>query len=155
MRFGGQLLAAEGVHKVNELLKERIVRAWQSLPESIKGRAASDDELRDFEQEYGTTIPPEFRWFLLACGACPIGSEWVDGIKELHQSHEKFAKESNAPNCWTMKDVFIIGWDGGGNPFGICAKTGRVLVEDHDFGGIHEMASSFENFLKKGLLGGD
>jgi hypothetical protein len=41
-----------------------------------------------------------------------------------------------------MDGVFVIGWDGGGNPFDIQATSRKVLVEDHDFGGIHEMADS-------------
>jgi hypothetical protein len=51
-----------------------------------------------------------------------------------------------------MDGVFVIGWDGAGNPFGIETATGKILVEDHNFGGIHEMASSFEAFLERGLL---
>jgi len=50
-----------------------------------------------------------------------------------------------------MRDVFIIGWDGWGNPFGIELSSGRVLVEDHNFGGIHEMAPSFHVLLARGL----
>lgn len=51
-----------------------------------------------------------------------------------------------------MNDVFVIGWDGGGNPFGIHIESGRIIVEDHDFGGIHDMAKSFAAFLEHGLL---
>ena len=54
-----------------------------------------------------------------------------------------------------MADVFVIGWDGAGNPFGIDRATGRVLVEDHNFGGIHEMAESFSAFLEAGLKEAD
>ena len=48
-----------------------------------------------------------------------------------------------------MKGVFVIGWDGSGNPFGIEEATGRILVEDHNFGGIHELASSLAHFILK------
>ena len=51
-----------------------------------------------------------------------------------------------------MRNVFVIGWDGAGNPYGIDSATGKLLVEDHNFGGIHEVATSFEAFLTKGLL---
>ena len=57
------------------------------------------------------------------------------------------AARADADGGW-----FVIGWDKGGNPFGIHLKSGKILVEDHDFGGIHEMASSFEAFLEQGLL---
>ncbi len=46
-----------------------------------------------------------------------------------------------------MRDVFIIGWDGYGNPFGIHIPTGELRMEDHNFGGVHPMADSFAHFL--------
>jgi hypothetical protein len=45
----------------------------------------------------------------------------------------------------------VIGWDGAGNPFGIEQATGRVVAEDHNFGGVHELAQSFVTFLQRGL----
>lgn len=58
----------------------------------------------------------------------------------------------NVGRGWSMQGVVIIGWDGFGNPFGIEASSGRILVEDHNFGGIHEMADSLLALLSKGLL---
>jgi hypothetical protein len=56
------------------------------------------------------------------------------------------------PNGWKMQDVFVIGWDGSGNPFGIQLGSGAILVEDHDYGGIHTLANSFSEFLKLNLF---
>jgi hypothetical protein len=50
-----------------------------------------------------------------------------------------------------MRDVFVVGWDGAGNPFGINTATGEVVVEDHHFGGIHVMAPSFAVFLAQAM----
>lgn len=50
-----------------------------------------------------------------------------------------------------MRDVFIIGWDGSGNPFGIEITTGRVVVEEHSFGDIHELTPSLEEFMLRGI----
>ncbi len=86
------------------------------------------------------------------CDGGTIGCEWVDGIDELADTQAKFNSESQIDNVWTMDGVFVIGWDGSGNPFGIETSTGKILVEDHHFGGIHEMAPSFEAFLELGLL---
>ena len=86
------------------------------------------------------------------CGGGTIGSVWIDGIDELTDTHRKFNAEFEIDNGWTMDGVFVIGWDGAGNPFGIETATGKILVEDHNFGGIHEMAPSFEAFLERGLL---
>ena len=102
-------------------------------------------ELADFEARY-CSIPADFRWFLAECGGGSVGSEWVDDITELPHSHDKFRREAAHPNGWTMCDVFVIGWDGAGNPFGIHTPTNELRVEDHNFGGVHRMAESFAQF---------
>jgi hypothetical protein len=137
--------------QMDEQFQTKFLAAWQSRPaaEEINSRPAEETELQVFEAEFGP-IPQEFRWFLLNCGGGVVGAEWVDDIGKLAKSHRKFRTESG-PNGWTMTDVFVIGWDGWGNPFGIHGPTGKVLVEDHDFGGVHEMASSLAEFLSKGL----
>ena len=132
-------------------LWQKIVDRFRELPKGCRFAAATEQQLRDFEDEFGD-IPHDFRQFLTDCGGGTVGCEWVDSIAELVQSHRKFNEESRQPNGWTMKNVFVIGWDGGGNPFGIERSTGKVLVEDHTFGGIHEMSPSFQLFLSNGLL---
>jgi hypothetical protein len=102
-----------------------------------------------FESKYGP-IPPDFRWFLAECGGGVVGSEWVDGIEALGETHAKFASE-RGPDGWSLSETFIIGWDGAGNPFGIHGPTGSVMVEDHNSGEVHALAPSFEVFLRRGL----
>lgn len=84
-------------------------------------------------------------------GGGVVGAEWVDGIPQLGSTHAKFKSEFGTSG-WTLKDTFVIGWDGSGNPFGLHLLSGAVVVEDHNFEGVHELASSFENFLRQGLL---
>ena len=134
---------------MGEDLLRRLVRAHGQLPEGCRSAPAREDEVRAFESRFGP-IPPEYRWYLTVCGGGVVGCEWVKGIKELPGTHIKFISEP-----WTMKDVFVIGWDGGGNPFGIERGSGRLLVEDHNSGGVHMMASSFIDFLSAGLLRDD
>jgi hypothetical protein len=137
---------------VDERFRTAVVVAWRNRVGAgdINAPPAAEGELRAFEAEFGP-IPAEFRWFLGACGGGPVGSEWTDSIRELPATHRKFRSEFGPPRGWTLADVFVIGWDGSGNPYGIHDPTGRVLVEDHDFGGIHEMAPSFAAFLSDGL----
>ena len=123
---------------------QKIIDAWMNIPESVKERKASENDLDRFESGYGT-IPKEFRWFLLNCGGGPIGSDLIDGIDELVDSHIKFQKESESEGGWKSKG-FVIGWDGAGNPI-LIEENGKVVVEDHNFGGIHELSSSFEALL--------
>lgn len=130
--------------------KQRIQKHIAAMPESLRREPATEEELREFEAVYGQ-IPEEYRWFLLTCGGGHFGAEEVDDIVRLARGHAKFRREFGPPRGWTMRNVFIIGWDGAGNPFGIETTTGRVIVEDHNFGGIHELAPSLEQFMLKGL----
>ncbi|MBI5759593.1 MAG: SMI1/KNR4 family protein [Planctomycetales bacterium] len=136
---------------MNEAIHQALLTAWKAKPESIRYRPASEDQLIRFESEF-EHVPTEFRLFLSEFGGGAVGSEWVDGIEELFESHRKFRKEFGPPRGWTMTNVFVIGWDGVGNPFGIHQPSGKILVEDHNFGGIHTMAESFEEFLIEGIL---
>lgn len=138
--------------RMDERFRREMQAAWQTrlAADEVNAPPATEDQLQAFEVAFGP-IPDEFRWFLSACGGGPVGSEWVDSIDELPDTHRKFREEVRMPHGWTLADTFVIGWDGGGNPYGIHAPTGRLLVEDHDFGGIHEMAPSFAAFLARGL----
>jgi hypothetical protein len=139
---------------VDEATHQALLDAWRSRPDDIRYPPASEDQLRRFESEFGP-IPSGFRRFLAEFGGGVVGREWVDGIRELPVTHRKFRDESGSPHGWSMAEVFVIGWDGAGNPFGIDRASGRVLVEDHNFGGNHEMAESFESFLIAGLREND
>ncbi|WP_153557103.1 SMI1/KNR4 family protein [Roseimaritima sediminicola] len=136
---------------MNDSKRDQLADAFAALPDGCKHASATEGQLKAFESTFGP-IPDDFRWFLLQCGGGTIGSEWVDGIDELPETHRRFRAECEREAGWTMAGVFVIGWDGGGNPFGIETPTGKVLVEDHNFGGIHELAPSFEAFLERGLL---
>jgi hypothetical protein len=135
---------------MDERLRESIRQAFAALPDGCRYAPATEAQLRAFEETFGP-IPDDFRWFLTECGGGVCGSEWIDGMAELAGTHSKFRAESG-PGGWTMSDVFVIGWDGGGNPYGIHRGTGEVVVENHDFGGVHTRAQSLEEFLARGLL---
>lgn len=81
-----------------------------------------------------------YREWLVSTGGGPIGSDWYDGIHELADS-----QESLRINDWSITG-FVIGWDGAGNPL-VLKENGMILTEDHNFGGIHEVAQSFEALL--------
>jgi SMI1 / KNR4 family (SUKH-1) len=129
--------------------KKKIQEHIAAMPESLRRETATEQQLREFETIYGA-IPQDYRWFLLTCGGGHFASEFVDDIAELTKSHTKFRREFGPPRGWTMRNVFIFGWDGFANPFGVEINTGRVVVEDHNFGGIHELAPSLEDFMLRG-----
>jgi len=130
--------------------KQKIQDHIAAMPESLQKAPATEQQLCEFETTHGS-IPEDYRWFLATCGGGCFGSEKVDDIVRLSNSHAKFKREFGPPRGWTMKNVFIIGWDGAGNPFGIEQATGRVVVEDHNFSGVYEMAPSLEEFMLKGV----
>jgi hypothetical protein len=132
---------------MNEMLRRSITEAWHKLPKDARSEPATEEQLRQFESTFGA-IPEDFRWFLATCGGGLVGADRVDDITQLPESHLNF-RCASGPHRWTMDGVFIVGWDGGGNPFGIELSTGRVLVEYQN--GIHRMASSFAAFLLQGL----
>jgi len=111
---------------------------------------ATEEALRAFELAFGT-IPADYRWYLSECGGGYVGSESLNGIKELTDSHTRF-REQRAEGLWEEADgVFVTGGDGGGNWMGIHVKSGRFVVICDD-GGVETKAASFEEFLVGGLL---
>jgi len=122
-----------------------------ALPEGCRSAPASEESLAAFEAQFGA-IPPDYRWYLATCGGGVIGSEWIDDIEELPKTHRK-VREGQQQEFYTLREFFPVGWDGGGNPYGFDLTSGRIITEDHDFGGIHEVAEGFYALLrKKGLL---
>jgi hypothetical protein len=127
---------------------EHLFSEWRNRHPEIPYTPATKEQLVEFEEVHGP-IPAEFREFLLVVGGGAVGSEWIDGIEGLRETHRKFKREC-VPGGWTLTETFIIGWDGAGNPMGINEKSGAVVVEDHNFGGIHVLAPTFEEFLRRG-----
>jgi hypothetical protein len=131
--------------------QQQIVVAHSALPQGCRCAPASEEALAAFEVQFGP-VPPDYRWYLAVCGGGVIGSEWIACIKELPETHRR-VREGQQNEFYTLLDFFPVGWDGGGNPYGFDLQSGRIVIEDHDFGGIHEVAENFYALLaKKGLL---
>ncbi len=110
--------------------------------EQYKGIFAGPVQSNDIDSLlnlYGIT-DKAYRLWLVETGGGPIGPDWYDGIEELSQSQEKLKSEN-----WNITG-FVIGWDGAGNPL-VLLHNGAIVTEDHNFGGVHEVASSFEKLL--------
>ncbi|BEP52457.1 SMI1/KNR4 family protein [Variovorax sp. V116] len=110
-----------------EHTNRRLIRAlWEKRPEDIRSSPANEAKLLEFEAEFGT-IPEDFRWFLTECGGGVVGSEWVNDIERLASSHRKYEQERGTG--YRRSNMFVIGWDGGGQPFGLDPLTHAVVVE--------------------------
>jgi hypothetical protein len=129
----------------------QIKKAHFELPQDCRSEPASAEDLAAFEEKCGT-IPPDYRWYLSDCGGGVIGSEWIDDIDELAYTHRK-VRAGQCRGFYRIPHFFPLGWDGAGNPYGYDLDTGKIVTEDHDFGGIHEVAADFYELLsKKGLI---
>jgi hypothetical protein len=131
-------------------VEARLALAWSGLPSEIRSAPATEAQLDLLEADLGVHVPAGVRWFLLHLGGGVVGSDWIDDVTQLRASHAKFGRERSA---WGLPECFVIGWDGSGNPIAVENGTGRLIVPDHDFGGVHELAPSFEEFLVRCLLG--
>jgi hypothetical protein len=130
-----------------EHINRRLIRAlWEGRPEDVRSAPASEANLIEFESEFGP-IPEDYRWFLAECGGGIVGSEWVDDIEHLAASQRKYEQERDA-GYW-HSSMFVIGWDGGGQPFGVDPLT-QAVVSEAD-GQIRTLSPSIEHFLLRGL----
>ena len=131
--------------------QQQIKYAHYSLPNHCRRDPASPEQLAAFETEFGP-IPTDYRWYLAECGGGVIGSERIDGIKELASTHRK-VRQAQTRGFYPIPRFFPLGWDGFGNVYGYNLETGHIIMQDHNFGGIHELADGLYALIrKKGLL---
>ena len=129
--------------------QKKIVAVWKAREAGLSYPPATDIEIADFI-DCCREIPEDYLWFLKNCGGGVVGAEWIDGIDSLHGTHTKFDEECAIPNGYTIKESFVIGWDGAGNPIAI-SPEGKLIVQWHDSRTIEMLAPSFESWLLKGL----
>lgn len=124
-----------------------LLAEWQSLPREVRCAPATHPQLEAFESAHGA-IPAQYRSFLMQFGGGPVGHEWIDGIDQLTATQEKFRAGRRAGH-WKMASVFVVGWDGAGNPIGIDSH-GAVIVELPGEG-VQRLAGSFAEYVAKGF----
>ena len=133
---------------MNEEQRRKVKAGWMARFSDFLPPKASESQLQAFEAEHGP-LPKDVRWFLAECGGGgldpSIGGQ--SGIEALSRAHRKFKKEV-AKGFWDlMRATFMLGWDGAGNAFGLEIPSGRVVLQDHNFGGLHEIAPSLYDYF--------
>ena len=116
-----------------------IIENYKQQYQGSYNGAISEEAVDEVLSQFSVTNESYRNW-LVQTGGGPIGSDWFDGINELKQSQEKLKNES-----WSISG-FVIGWDGAGNPI-VLSQNGEIFTEDHNFGGVHKVASSFGELL--------
>jgi hypothetical protein len=116
----------------------------------------SEAEVNELVALLGRPLPSDYREFLLRHGAALVGQYPIYGVSHMpgmgaSRKRADDVKEEFRRGGWPYADEWLmVSADGCGNPIGI-ADDGRVLVWDHDFGGIYELGSNFEDFLCREL----
>ena len=135
---------------MSEELKAALLAEWRVNPDGYRTLPPSEEALRSFEQEFGS-IPAEFREYLALCGGGIGKGEWDERTFNLPNLVYVYREHQHGFITWSLEGVFVIGSDDAGNLFGIETSTGRILLEDHNFGGIHELAPSLSEFFMLGF----
>jgi hypothetical protein len=120
-----------------------LIEQYKSEYHAVMRGATPAQDVDRLLAQYGVK-EPLYRQWLIETGGGPIGPDWYDSLSELEEGQRKLAKEG-----WSIQG-FVIGWNGAGNPVAL-QNDGTILVEDHNFGGIHVIANSFRELLASNI----
>lgn len=128
----------------------RLLDEALGSPPTLRAReGATVDEVAAAGGALGVTMPDDYVEFLLRVGGAIVGPYPVFGLRfadameprDVVQMTQSFRSDWGIPQDW-----LVISMDHAGNPFAI-KPSGNVVLRDHDFGGTHAVADSFESFL--------
>jgi hypothetical protein len=142
---------------MNSRIFEALERESKRWPDS-QGGAASEEEVREAENIVGARLPEDYRGLLLRCGSAMVGGHSILGVRKaplaadeppcFHEQTIAFRRQLPGE----FRSMVVIEVDGAGNPIGFIPPDRTVFVFDHDFGGRHDLALSFEEYLEKILF---
>ena len=120
---------------------------------------ADPREIDDLEKQLEFSLPGQYRAFLERYGGAIVGAYPVFGVKSAP------AMSQGDDLAWDVTSRFRkAGWEGtanwlvisedqAGNPIGL-DRDGIVWICDHEAGGIQQLASTFEEYLRVWCLDG-
>jgi len=136
---------------------DRLDQEFDEFPTMRAIEVPSEDEINVASEEVGIAFPQDYREFLARYGGAMVGPYPVFGLRPV---------EVMGKNRWSVVDMtgrlrssgldgtsdwIVFSEDQAGNPIGMDAD-GKVWIYDHDFGGITELASSFEEYIRARCL---
>jgi hypothetical protein len=124
-------------------------------PQSMGG-AVPEQEIAETEAILGVAFPEQYRDFVARYGGAVVGAESIVGLRVPEFLVDLHPTVVEATRFWHSELPETAGWlvfetDGGGNPIGFRLPDERVWTWDHDFGGLIEVASDFEGFVRAAL----
>jgi hypothetical protein len=114
-------------------------------------------EIDEASAAVGLPFPEAYREFLAEHGAAIVGPYPIFGLRPVEDmggdwSVVELNRRYRSDRWRGVEDWVIVSADHAGNPFGI-DRSGRVWISDHDSGAMHQVAESFEEFLRTRCLG--
>ena len=116
----------------------------------------AEDEISRAASVLGCTFADDYVTFLRRYGGATVGVSEIYGLRPVEVmgvewSVVKVTQRYRRDGFPGTEVWHVISGDGYGNPIGI-ARDGRVMISDHDAGGISVLEDSFEDFLVKWCL---
>ena len=140
--------------------KETLDRLDHMFAESPIMRASelpSESEVDAASKEIGIKFPEDYREFLLRYGGAMVGAYPIFGLRPaevMGKSRWSVVDMTRQVRSWGLDGVsnwIVFSEDHAGNPIGMDAD-GKVWIYDHDFGGVTELAGSFEEYIREHCL---
>lgn len=138
-------MKADTIQKLDELFDNSPIMRAADVPTVQEVDAASKDLGVSFEDDY--------REFILRYGGATVGPYPIFGLRKWELvdrdrwSVLDMTKEIRRAGIEKIVSWLVISEDHAGKPVGL-DNDGRVWTYDHDFGGVSELATDFEQYIR-------
>jgi hypothetical protein len=130
---------------------------WAKHPCMRAAEGAPMSEIEAAALRLEIALPADYVEFVHRIGGAMVGPYPVYGFRaaEVMDQHTDLVSlnEHYRAGSGVSPEWLVVSDDHAGNPFAVL-PTGKVVRPDHDFGGVDEIADSFEGFLHYCLRGG-
>ena len=138
---------------MNKDTVDRLDQMFAESPLIRAGDAPAKDEVNAAAHEIGLPFPEGYREFLLRYGGAMVGPYPVFGLRPSDVMEDDrwsvvdVTSEVRSSGLDGVSNWIVFSEDHAGNPVGMDGD-GKVWIFDHDFGGVTELAASFEEYIR-------
>jgi len=131
----------------------RLDQEFVEFPVMRSDDVPSDEEIDAASQKIGIQFPEDYRQFLQRYGSAMVGAYPIFGLRPVavlgkrRWSVLEMTNQFRSSSSDEFSDWIVFSEDHAGSPIGMDTK-GKVWINDHDFGGVTELADSFEEYIR-------
>ncbi len=135
----------------------KLHEEFDSFPNMVAESTPTDDEIRQASEELGIPFSDDYVEFLRKYGGGMVGAYPIFGLRPVSVMGKERWSVVHVTNLYRQRDVpgtdrwVVMSEDHAGNPVGFDAN-GFVWTHDHDFGGVTQLAHSFEDYVREHCL---